>query len=252
MKTLSLKDILEAVDKISDKEAMMSFDKLKDKDIDNDGDVDSSDKYLKKKLGVVALKTEASTSDTITFSIDDDKLDTLLHAKFANYIDYTEDDGLDSYYTLPKRHFDRFIDLADSSGFNTDKLIQLKEDSTTANVPGYQTPYAFGKVDKKDLEDMGYKVVGKSDKNESLYKQMMNQCNLNYVMVDAIDELWELEDLTPLLNIEDSYFDDEFLEGLKTIVERKYDVDDVLDKISRSSYQSLNVLNKHILNKKSR
>jgi hypothetical protein len=84
------------------------------------------------------------------------------------------------------------------------------------------------------------------------YKQMMNQCNLNYVMVDAIDELWELEDLTPLLNIEDSYFDDEFLEGLKTIVERKYDVDDVLDKISRSSYQSLNVLNKHILNKKSR
>jgi len=175
MKTLSLKDILEAVDKISDKEAGMSFDKLKDKDIDNDGDVDSSDKYLKKKLGVVALKTEASTSDTITFSIDDDKLDTLLHTKFANYIDYTEDDGLDSYYTLPKRHFDRFIDLADSSGFNTDKLIQLKEDSTTASVPGYQTPYAFGKVNKQDLEDMGYKVVGKTDKNESLYKQMMNQ-----------------------------------------------------------------------------
>ena len=84
------------------------------------------------------------------------------------------------------------------------------------------------------------------------YKQMMDQCNLNYVMVDAIDELWELEDLTPLLNVEDLYFDDEFLEGLKTIVEHKYDIDDVLDKISRSSYQSLNVLNKHVLNKKSR
>jgi hypothetical protein len=83
-------------------------------------------------------------------------------------------------------------------------------------------------------------------------KQMMDQCNLNYVMVDAIDELWELEDLTPLLNVEDLYFDDEFLEGLKTIVEHKYDIDDVLDKISRSSYQSLNVLNKHVLNKKSR
>ena len=81
---------------------------------------------------------------------------------------------------------------------------------------------------------------------------MMDQCNLNYVMVDAIDELWELEDLTPLLNVEDLYFDDEFLEGLKTIVEHKYDIDDVLDKISRSSYQSLNVLNKHVLNKKSR
>jgi hypothetical protein len=91
------------------------------------------------------------------------------------------------------------------------------------------------------------------------YKQMMEQCNLNYTMVDAIEELWELEDLTSILSFEDPCpeitticFDDEFLEGLKTIIERKYDVDDVLDKISRSGYQSLNVLNKHILNKKSR
>ena len=175
MKTMSLKDILEAIDKISDKEAKLPFEKMKDKDIDNDGDVDKSDTYLKKKLSTVALKTEQSANDVVTFSIDDDRLDSLLHAKFSNYIDYIEDDHLDSYYTMPRRQFDRFIDLADSSGFDTDELIRMDEMSTTASVPGYQTPYAFGKVDDKDLEAMGYKVVKKSDKNESLYRQMMNQ-----------------------------------------------------------------------------
>jgi hypothetical protein len=265
-----LKNLLEAFDKISDKEAKKPFSKLSDKDIDNDGKVNAEDSYLHKKLGTVALKTEEeideayvpdnikkfakqkgagalvnkiagwaeksgkriyggtaigknystlildltyqgseirinldddtvelygeevnsynefksvlakesmneqSTSDVVTFSIDDDKLDTLLHAKFANYIDYTEDDGLDSYYTLPRRQFDRFIDLADSSGFDTDELIKLDEMSTTAGVPGYETPFAFGKADDETLDQAGYKKV-KTAKNESMYKKMMNQ-----------------------------------------------------------------------------
>ena len=51
-------DMKEAVDKIDDKEAATSFDDLKDKDIDNDGDTDASDKYLHHKLGVVAKKSD--------------------------------------------------------------------------------------------------------------------------------------------------------------------------------------------------
>ena len=35
-------------------------DDLKDKDIDNDGDTDDSDKYLHHKLGTVAKKTEST------------------------------------------------------------------------------------------------------------------------------------------------------------------------------------------------
>ena len=52
-------DIDEAVDFIDDKEAETDFDDLKDKDIDNDGDTDSSDKYLHKRLGTVAKKDES-------------------------------------------------------------------------------------------------------------------------------------------------------------------------------------------------
>ena len=48
----------EKVDHIDDKEAAANFDDLEDKDIDNDGDTDKSDKYLHKKLGTVAKKTE--------------------------------------------------------------------------------------------------------------------------------------------------------------------------------------------------
>ena len=50
----------EKVDKIDDKEAEMDFKDLKDKDIDNDGDVDDSDKYLHKKRQAItkAIKKE--------------------------------------------------------------------------------------------------------------------------------------------------------------------------------------------------
>jgi len=52
-------DVEEKVDFIDDKEAETSFDDLKDKDIDNDGDTDKSDEYLHKKLGTVAKKDES-------------------------------------------------------------------------------------------------------------------------------------------------------------------------------------------------
>ena len=48
----------EGLDNIDDKEANTKFKDLKDKDVDNDGDVDDTDSYLHHKLGVVAKKTE--------------------------------------------------------------------------------------------------------------------------------------------------------------------------------------------------
>ena len=102
----------EAVDNIDDKEAESKFDDLKDKDIDNDGDVDDSDSYLHNKLGVVAKKTE-----------------------------------------------------------NSDE--ELDEMSTTAGVPGYQTPNAFSKSGDEDENDVA--ETGDMKKVESQYKKMINQ-----------------------------------------------------------------------------
>ncbi len=51
-------EIAEAVDHIDDKEADTDYKDLEDKDVDNDGDTDDSDKYLHKRQGTVAKKTE--------------------------------------------------------------------------------------------------------------------------------------------------------------------------------------------------
>jgi len=48
----------EAVDFIDDKEAATDYQDLDDKDIDNDGDTDTSDKYLHKRQGKVAKVTD--------------------------------------------------------------------------------------------------------------------------------------------------------------------------------------------------
>tara|TARA_Y100001938_G_scaffold103732_1_gene141621 strand:- start:175 stop:855 length:681 start_codon:yes stop_codon:yes gene_type:complete len=53
-------EIDEDVDDVSDEEAAKSFDDMKDKDLDNDGDTDDSDEYLHHKLGQVAKKTESA------------------------------------------------------------------------------------------------------------------------------------------------------------------------------------------------
>jgi hypothetical protein len=66
------------------------------------------------------------SKDEIIFSIDDDKLDQMLNARFSRQLDYADDKG-DSYYILPKKDFDSFIDLADSSGFDVD--YENSEDS---------------------------------------------------------------------------------------------------------------------------
>jgi len=59
------------------------------------------------------------SSNVVTFSINDDKLDQLLNDFHAREIGFVSVKG-DEYYTLPQREFDRFIDAADSKGFDVD------------------------------------------------------------------------------------------------------------------------------------
>ena len=76
----------------------------------------------------------------ITFSVDDEKLDQLLHKNFSKSIDYFKDGG-DEYYTLPKREFDRFIDLGDSHGFDVD--YEESEDAVVYVIENTGTSEGF-------------------------------------------------------------------------------------------------------------
>jgi hypothetical protein len=89
------------------------------------------------------------SNDEIIFSVDDDKLDQLLNSRFSRQLDYKDDEG-DSFYVLAKRDFDRFIDLADSSGFDVDygnsedSVIAVQESvvNEAASVPSNVMDFA--------------------------------------------------------------------------------------------------------------
>ena len=137
----------EGVDRVSDKEAEMDFDKLDDKDLDNDGDTDSSDRYLKKRLSKVAQMDEEE---------------------------------------------------------------ELDEMSTTASVPGFESPYAFGQADDDTIEAMGMKRVKKTNKifkpmeSKSSYKNMMAE--MYGVQTEAVSyrEYKKDESATPLQKVNKS------------------------------------------------
>lgn len=72
-------------------------------------------------------KSGGIDKDSVVFTLDDEKLDQLLYSKFYNQIDVQKAKDGDEYYVLSQRDFDRFMDLADSSGFDVD--YENSEDS---------------------------------------------------------------------------------------------------------------------------
>jgi len=61
-----------------------------------------------------------SDPNNIIFSINDEKLDDILRANHSRELEYKKDVTGDVYYILPIKEFDRFIDYADSAGYNVD------------------------------------------------------------------------------------------------------------------------------------
>ena len=61
-----------------------------------------------------------SDPNNIIFSINDEKLDDILQANHRRELEYRKDVTGDVYYILPTKEFDRFIDYADSAGYDVD------------------------------------------------------------------------------------------------------------------------------------
>ena len=62
--------------------------------------------------------------------------------------------------------------------FNEDEEMteeEMEEGNTTAAVPGYNTPYAFGKKKDKDIEVLGYKKVKESKFMKLAKATLMNE-----------------------------------------------------------------------------
>ncbi len=112
---------------------------------------------------------EASQRGKVIFSVDDDKLDTLLHSRFGKQLDYEDIKG-DSYYVMLQKDFDRFIDLADSSGFDVDGE---SEDSVIDIVESRLNEFGplagSGNVRANDLDNIKREAAKKSERGNTVY-----------------------------------------------------------------------------------
>lgn len=116
--------------------------------------------------------------DLVTFSVNDDKLDQLLHDFHERELDYVKVKG-DEFYSLPKREFDRFIAAADSKGFDVNyegsknSVIYVQESSVNAireaqSLEGYDVS-GISRQDLKtilsflDLNDIDYSFDGNKE-----------------------------------------------------------------------------------------
>ena len=121
----------------------------------------------------------------VTFSVDDDKLDQMLNARFSRQLDYKDDRG-DSYYVLPKRDFDNFIDLADSSGFDVDyegsedSVVYVMESSMLKMNEGYMSELDIIRQESKTLEEFikkgkaAFPKIAKMHHADDFFKELWN------------------------------------------------------------------------------
>jgi hypothetical protein len=65
------------------------------------------------------MEKGGKTHNKITFSVDSQEIDEMLYNSFDSQLEYDDKNG-DILYKLPKRQFDRLIDMADSRGFDVD------------------------------------------------------------------------------------------------------------------------------------
>lgn len=193
----------EGLDRISDKDARKDFDDLDDKDINNDGEVDSNDKYLKKKLSVVALKTENNLGVEEPYyveiavrdarkAVEAIQNDTLLRKALRDktLVPY----GTNVFATDDEEVIQTLSNILSDNGVELTSHQGLDEESSTAGVPGYLTPNAFSKASPDTLKQGGLKPIKKTNKifkpiwneNTSTYKKMMSEMyGVEHVLAEA-------------------------------------------------------------------
>ena len=103
--------------------------------------------------------------DSVTFSVNDEKLDQLLHDFHERELDYVKVKG-DEFYSLPKREFDRFIAAADSKGFGEEDWSYYEESvnpiKEQINESGMGTLHLIAD-EAKDLNDFIKQVLKEFD-----------------------------------------------------------------------------------------
>lgn len=117
-----------------------------------------------------------SDPNSIIFSINDEKLDDILQANHRRELKYRKDVTGDVYYILPIKEFDRFIDYAESAGYDVD--YENSEDSVIYVKDAELREQTVGTVSTKDpkqAEELAKKGINVSLSEDELAEaQLVN------------------------------------------------------------------------------
>jgi hypothetical protein len=143
-----------------------------DDDINNDGEVDSSDEYLKKRRDTVSKAVKNEETELNEFTSDSIKKMAKALAKALNPGQSISDKEAMEMIAKVKS-------ASKSMGMNEEELDEM---NSTASAGGeYSTPNAFGDADEDTIDQGGMKRVPKTNRifkpmeGKSTYKKMMSE-----------------------------------------------------------------------------
>lgn len=174
--------------------------------------MDEVKKYYKKEF-LSYYKGGDIDNNLVIFSVNDEALDSLLQDHHGEDLDYTEISG-DSYYTLNRKDFERFLDAAMSKGFDVDyinsqdSVIDVMSDGSSmykkgGSAKGLEIEFLYGDVYqvidansnkvimKGSYEECLEFIYGSSmykDGGDILVKNIKDKANIYQRMKDIIDE----------------------------------------------------------------
>lgn len=181
-----------AMDPVNKKAVKKDFENRKDKDIDNDGDVDSSDEYLHKRRKAVskAIKnTKKNVDESSTVSPRGSKKAT----SYDSYEDYVRNAKKSGVQVIPKK---LWTDLKNESLDEEVELDEAKKDHFVyqRGVPKTKEVVHRGtKQSSKDWIEKNAKFYGHKGKNFDIYKgkypnvKPSDRLDYKYVAEESVD-----------------------------------------------------------------
>jgi hypothetical protein len=142
-------DEAKKLDPVDSKELKGTHAQRKDKDIDNDGDVDSSDEYLHNRRKTVAKAIKNESFDLSDYTVEEikdfimseefDQLDELSKATLGSYIKKSSDDRAQNAFNVGKSGKINYKGLKRRQGINraTNKLTKESFDLDEATKKTY-------------------------------------------------------------------------------------------------------------------
>jgi hypothetical protein len=117
-------------------------------------------KQFNNSFATIKLR-ETLVENKVTFTIDDENIDSLFNKKFEANVDYVQD-GTDVYYVTDQSDLENFVDYVESSGMDSSKIHIKEEGNVTGGGEAYNASLHASKKQRNPFTEdelSGYKKL---------------------------------------------------------------------------------------------